>query len=134
MKHRIIAALALLSLLTSSVPSVWAIASLGAITRHAVTRKDHSCCPGLHPASIPALFVQLTPGAMPCGNEHPCCARQRPANPSSMPEVKRNSRPDPNSIVPAVEHLIVASFGKTRKASVPDFSRNSCLSSTVLRI
>jgi hypothetical protein len=49
------------------------------------TANDHSCCPRSHPRISPILFLSINSTAMPCGEQHPCCVRQAPSNPSTMP-------------------------------------------------
>lgn len=96
MKTRLIAALVLASLAWSNVPVMWAMmpAATQTASQGAAGAHDHACCPGLHLQLVPPIFVKRGPGGMPCDDQHPCCARQGPENPSSLPAVTNISRPD----------------------------------------
>ena len=98
------------------------------------TVADHSCCPSSHPRISPILFLAINTTAMPCGEHHPCCVRQAPSNPSTMPVENNVTRP-------AVERALALitdtpSSGRSRNVETaavnflsPPFER-----STVLRI
>src|SRR5215467_3860733 len=59
--------------------------SLHSTYRQASLTQEHSCCPRPR-ARIPSdLFVAMRYPAMPCGAQHPCCVKQRPASPSIIP-------------------------------------------------
>src|SRR5437763_12691018 len=88
------AALFLVILTCWSAPSSFAGSSSG--SRTAGQRPDaqnHSCCPGLHANSTRVEFVVLSDlPAMPCGDQHPCCAQRGPDN---VPEVTASTQLKP---------------------------------------
>lgn len=138
MRERFIAAMVLASLVWSCVPMLAmmpAAAMPHASPHHAAAgTHDHSCCPGVHSQRVPPIFVKAAPGGMPCDEQHPCCARQGPENPPSLPATTR-SRPDSHAVAAIVaDHsrvsparIAVTGFG--RATWQPQFER-----STVLRI
>jgi len=94
MSRRLIAAAVLASLLGWSVPLAqawsWLDARMAqkAAPSSSSAAHDHSCCPGVHPQLVPPIFVKPAPADMPC-SQHPCCAKQAPDNPASLPAVTR---------------------------------------------
>lgn len=137
MKQRMIAVLLLASLSLASVPALWASAYVVTVAttshRTAASAHDHSCCPGHRRISIPIL-LSVASGPMPCGNNHPCCAKPAPENPASLPASGKSAQPD-SQIDSAVQD---DSPGGSPQADVmaPDKSpfRLSLFHSTVLRI
>lgn len=96
MIRRSIAACVLASLCWLSVPV--AFGSMPAGMMHSARRtaspaEDHSCCPRHQVRMTPALFMVATFPVMPCGEQHRCCARQRPASPSNVPAESKVIRP-----------------------------------------
>jgi len=97
MKRRIIAGVMLLTLAGWSVPTALAAAtSLRTLKSEAQPSRSsghhHSCCPGAHTNTDSVLFTAFVPAAMPCGDEHPCCTKQAPENPPSLPAVTQIPR------------------------------------------
>lgn len=98
---RCIAALVLAALAWWSVPVVFAspkqphpLVVQEPDQQSAPKAHDHSCCPGAHSVFDSLAFVGAAPAAMPCGDQHPCCTKQGPDNPSSLPAVTRIVCPD----------------------------------------
>jgi len=60
---------------------------------HSSSGHDHSCCPSLRSRIAASVFVTIAPAKMPCGKHHPCCARQAPDSPPSLPAISRMPRP-----------------------------------------
>ena len=100
MRKRIISAFVLAALAWWSVP----VGLAAPPTHHAPTAQgqaqhtasrvhDHSCCSDARQRFVPILLVTAVPGGMPC-EQHPCCAKQAPENPSSLPAATRISRPN----------------------------------------
>jgi hypothetical protein len=54
---------------------------------------NHSCCAGLRPGVAPIVHVPISSSGVPCGAHHPCCARQTPSAPSSLPVAAKQVRP-----------------------------------------
>ena len=61
--------------------------------RNASPAQDHSCCPRPRARLAPVLLVAVRFPAVPCGAQHPCCVKQRPATPSSIPVQSKITRP-----------------------------------------
>ena len=96
MLHRFIAVFVLGTLCWLSMPVAFGstpIATMHSAQSKASAEKSHSCCPGFHPRVVPALLVAMNSSDMPCGTQHPCCAKQRPVNPSTLPVVTEQVRP-----------------------------------------
>jgi hypothetical protein len=72
---------------------------------------DHSCCPGLHPQTAPVVLVAIYSPVMPCGEQHPCCARRAPLQPTNAPAEGKVLRPA------AVRILIISSEEPARAGS-----------------
>src|SRR6266567_1311464 len=91
MKNRFIAALMLACLAMWSVPGAVAASSSSTAQKSGqpVSERNHSCCPSVHSRFVPPLFVKPGPASMPCGEQHPCCARQGPENLPSLPATTR---------------------------------------------
>ncbi len=72
---------------------------------------------------------------MPCNEQHPCCARQGPTNPSSLPAASKNSRADSQDVAPVVAHEKFKLPLRIAMADCRGSSRRSYFErSTVLRI
>jgi hypothetical protein len=141
MKKRIIGALVLASLSWWSVPTAFASVFLihsaaikKAASSPASKAHNHDCCPGLHLRLEAPLFVALTPPAMPCGDEHPCCAKHAPDHSFSLPAVNRMTRPGPDSFATGVAQNDAARSGVTSPSSGRDVALTFFARSTVLRI
>jgi hypothetical protein len=107
-----IAALVLVTLGWLSVPVAVGSPTTGAMHsahRNASPGQDHSCCPGPRSRMVPVLSVVASFPAMPCGEQHPCCAKQRPASPSSTPVESKVIRP-------AVERMLANVAGKVSES------------------
>lgn len=141
MKSRIIAACLLASVLSWSVPTAMAGTSQTVTgppqaqsPASASGEHDHSCCPGLHERIAPALLVMPAPADVPC-EQHPCCAKQAPGNPSALPEATQISRPGLDGLrTAATDQTGAGSSGIAAKASGQDFFQSYSARSTVLRI
>ena len=137
MLHRSIAVFVLATLCWVSMPVAFGsmpIATMHPVRHNASAEKDHSCCPGFHPRVLPALFVAINSSEMPCGAQHPCCAKQRPVNPSTLPVASKQIRAAADRTSPiAVDKLSPTSAWMvaplTNGFVSPPFER-----STVLRI
>ena len=46
---------------------------------------EHGCCPQPDHRLAPALFLTSYFPTMPCGGQHPCCARGIPSSPTTLP-------------------------------------------------
>ncbi len=140
MKKKIIGALVLASLSWWSVPTAFAAFSTSNRARSAPSSAkskahDHDCCPGVHPRPDSPLFVAITPPAMPCGDEHPCCAKPTPDNSFSLPAVNRITRPGPETIAVTIADKDAHSRrGINPQSSRTDFSPPYFVRSTVLRV
>lgn len=96
---------------------------------------DHSRCPGVNSRLVPPLIVTPAPASIPCSDEHPCCAKQRPENPPSLPAAAASARPGSEAVPAAIAdqhhdgraHMAAAVSGTN---SFPSCSARS----TVLRI
>ena len=128
MKTRFIAAaLMLISLWGLSAPLV-----LAATTKQTAASRMHACCPGGHTAFSLPMFVSPGPATMPCGDQHPCCAKQAPAKPALLALNQENRA--------ALEYArLSASDGAPNNrtgAAITSASLSPCLflRSTVLRI
>ena len=136
MKKRWIAAFVLGSLFWSSVPFAMALSQPAAAEetfRHASPAKqDHSCCPGTHFALPPRLFLIPAQPKVPCGEEHPCCARPEHENPASLPATAKNAHPFVEisaALLDSPLRPVAAAISRVRVFSSPPFAH-----STVLRI
>jgi len=139
MKTRIIAAVVLASLVCSTVPA--AAAAKTPDSAHSdqsldhSPSPDHSCCPGLHsPLTLPTLVALMPVSEEPCGDRHPCCARQAPENPSALTSATRIERPEGQTQFASIDEEAVSSgasfLAKTSdKQSFPPY----IVRSTVLR-
>jgi len=91
MKTRFIAAaLVLISLWGLGEPL--ALAASAATARQTATSRTHACCPGEHSSFGLPIFLSSSLAAMPCGGQHPCCAKQVPAKPALL-AVSQDHRP-----------------------------------------
>ena len=135
MKKRIIGVLVLASLSWWSMPafgSVFSIHSATAGKSASSAHKPHDCCPGVHFKLEAPLFVELTPPAMPCGDEHPCCTKHAPDRSFPLPAVNRMTRL-PDSFA-GIAQNDAARSGVTSPSSGQDFVLTYFARSTVLRI
>ncbi|HEX4785634.1 MAG TPA: hypothetical protein VH350_14930 [Candidatus Sulfotelmatobacter sp.] len=57
---------------------------------------NHSCCPDA-PARF-ALLIVTPVSTMPCGEQHPCCAKQVPENPPALPIATSTQKPNPSGV------------------------------------
>ena len=95
---------------------------------------DHSCCPKVHSRFVPPVFVKPGPASMPCGDQHPCCAKPGPENPPSLPATTRLAAPGSDGMVVAIadqlrdEATLVAMLASDRNPL-----RSYSARSTVLR-
>lgn len=91
MKKRFIAAIVLASLAEWSVPVAFASAPLSRSStseksaQQTAATHDASCCPGVPSRFEPPVFVTAAPAEMPCGEQHPCCAKPAPPNSPGLP-------------------------------------------------
>jgi hypothetical protein len=140
MRNKLIAAAILMSLGLGSPPIAFAAANVSRfLTSHEQAKRssipDHSCCPGFHATMLMPLFVALTPGPqMPCGDRHPCCAKQRPESGPALSASTRLYPPDANGIVTDTGD---GSVSKKPAATAPTFHASlspPSLRTTVLRI
>jgi hypothetical protein len=142
MKNRLIAAVVVALLSWQSVGAVVAsplrpgISTTGTAANQTPSRvHGHSCCPHIQIRFAPPLFVMPAPAAMPCGEQHPCCARQGHENPQSLPAASTSSRPDGNGVsIPIADQR---RDNRTRTAAEVEGSnpfQSYCTRSTVLRI
>jgi len=137
MIRKSIAAFVLVMLCWLSAPI--AFGSLAAAALHSARRspsraQDHSCCPRSRGKVAPVLFVAMSFTAMPCGAQHPCCAKQKPGSPSIIPVETRVVRPEAGQALANVSDTPSSGFSRVNETSVvcfrsPPFERN-----TVLRI
>jgi len=94
MKTRILAAVLIGTLFCSSVPLAMALSQREpdqTVQRTSAAEHDHSCCPGIHLGLPPRLFLKPLEPTIPCGEQHPCCARQGQENPASLPATARSA-------------------------------------------
>jgi hypothetical protein len=135
MIQRSIASVVLATLCWLSLPAAFGsleVPSAKGFRRDAAN--DHSCCPSSHPRISPILFLAINATAMPCGEQHPCCVRQAPSNPSNMPVEAKVIRPGPERVLALIADA--PSSGYSRNVEIvaisclpPPFER-----STVRRI
>src|SRR5580765_7879835 len=103
MKSRFIAALMLATLALCSAPAAWAAPSSSDTDKtNQAAGQDHSCCPRGHSRFVPPVFVKPAPASMPCGDQHPCCAKQGPENSPSLPATTRLAEPGSDTVVVAI--------------------------------
>jgi hypothetical protein len=137
MIQKSIAAFVLATLCWLSVPV--AIGSMTAGTMHSAHHKappaqDHSCCPRPGARMVPVLFIAVNLTEMPCGAQHPCCVKQRPASPSNVPVQNKFTRPAAEQTLATFAEKTSSDRGRVIEISTvgilpPPFER-----STVLRI
>jgi len=137
MIQKSIAAVVLATLCWLSVPTVFVPLRTGAgprVQRDATSAQDHSCCPGSQPRLSPALFLAINAPAMPCGNQHPCCARQVPSNPSTMPVENKVVRPAAERVLALLSEEPSEGRGRLVEMTAIGFLPPPFERSTVLRI
>jgi hypothetical protein len=104
MRNKLIAAAMLMLLALGSAPVAFAAVNVARLLSSQEQAKrssspDHSCCPGFHASMLMPLFVALTPvPQMPCGDRHPCCAKQRPESSPALAASPRLYSPDAHGI------------------------------------
>src|SRR5437899_10605653 len=98
------------------------------------TVNDHSCCPSSQPRISPILFLAINSTAMPCGEQHPCCVRQAPSNPSTMPVETKVIRPDPERVLALITYTPASGGGPNVETAAISFLSPPFERSTVLRI
>src|SRR5581483_11465043 len=94
MEKRLIAAMMLLSLWCGAASSAFGLLTMSHVMPRAAnqTSAGHRCCPGLHWMNPELTQIAATVPAMPCGDEHPCCAKRAPESPASLPAATEGSR------------------------------------------
>src|ERR1700719_4264452 len=98
------------------------------------TANDHSCCPGSQPGISPILFLAINSAAMPCGEQHPCCARRTPSNPSTMPVETKVIPPVPERGLALITDAPSSGGGRKVETTAGSFLSPPFERSTVLRI
>jgi len=136
MIQRSIASVVLAALCWLSLPVAFGSQQTSAVRvqRDASPAHDHSCCPGSHPRISPTLFLAINSPAMPCGEQHPCCARRAPSNPSTMPVETNVVRPAAERVLAIVAHRPSLDRGRMVETSAICFLPPPFERSTVLRI
>jgi len=94
---------------------------------------DHSCCPSLDPQTAPTLLVAIYPPAMPCGDQHPCCARRSPSPPTNVPAKGKLIRPAADRILIISPEKPPRAGRRTVKTSADSFLPAAFERGTVLR-
>jgi hypothetical protein len=106
MMKRLIAALVLTALAGWSVPGSLAASSSSIAEKSgqqaAASEHDHLCCPGVHSRFVPPLFVKPGPASVPCGEQHPCCAKPGSENPPSLPANTKLTAPGSDGTLVAI--------------------------------
>jgi hypothetical protein len=138
MRNRLIAVIVLASLAGSAMPislltAVEAMAMPGTASRHAATKR-HSCCPGVHAQMASAVFLTFDPAAMPCGGQHPCCAKQTPENLPSLPAASQRVTRDPSAVAVTIAGEQLPKTFLLRDARAGHRFEFYSLRTTVLRI
>lgn len=137
MIQRSIAAFMLATLGWLSVPAALgspALRAMHSVHRNASAAQNHSCCPRPAGRVTRVLLVAGSFPAMPCGPQHPCCARQRPGSPSNMPVEAKVVRPAAERVVADVADGPSAGRSRPVQTSVICFLPPPFEQSTVLRI
>ena len=135
MIQRSIASVVLATLCWLSVPVV--IGSIEMLPARRFQRdaaNDHSCCPRSHPGISPTLFPTIGSTAMPCGEQHPCCVRQAPSNPSTMPVETKVIRPASERVLALFTHSPSSGHDRNVETAAVNFLPPPFERSTVLRI
>jgi len=121
MKKRFIAAVVLASLTLWGVPAAFAStlqpgSSISEKPAEQIaSAHDHSCCPGFHSRIVLPPFVTPAPAEMPCGEQHPCCAKPAPQNSPALPSASPTVRPGSEGAPMAVAYQY--RDGRTRIAA-----------------
>lgn len=138
MKSKIIAAVMLVSLCAGIAPVALALphADLPQMVQPTgATNHDHSCCPGLHTLIVTEQFVTAARPAMPCGENHPCCAKRAPGSPASLPAVNGAGRSGVEETQSWIyDPLFQSNHGFRCTSANMAFLPSSIARSTVLRI
>jgi hypothetical protein len=135
MIQKSIAAVVLATLCWLSVPV--AFGSLEMLPAQRFQRdaaNDHSCCPGSQPRISPILFLAVNSTAMPCGEQHPCCARRTPSNPSTMPVETKVMPPVPERVLAFIANTPSSGGGRNVETAAGSFLSPPFERSTVRRI
>lgn len=91
MKQRIIAAVALATLVSTSVLTAGGLAGTFAANR------SHACCLGSRGRALNASAVPIQRSSLPSGKQRPCCALHAPVNPAAPSALNRLQTPDRES-------------------------------------
>jgi len=137
MIQRSIASVVLATLCWLSVPFAFGSPQASAVNRvyrDSSSAHDHSCCPGFHPRITPTLFLAINSTAMPCGEQHPCCVRQAPSNPSTLPVETKVVRPVAERVVAILTDIPSPACGRIVETAAVNFLSPPFERSTVLRI
>lgn len=72
----------------AKIPTAAATASIPSPHHHDAHAGKHACCPRLHSQ----ILAEISPGAMPCGDQHRCCMTQGTDLPATLPLGSETSR------------------------------------------
>jgi hypothetical protein len=134
MTQRSIASVVLATLCWMSVP--FAFGSIQMPLAQRIQRdaaKDHSCCPRSHQRISP-MFLAINSTAMPCGEQHPCCIRQAPSNPSTMPVENKVIRPASERVLALITDTPSSGSGRGVEIEAVNFLSPPFERSNILRI
>jgi hypothetical protein len=135
MIQRSIASVVLATLCWLSVPGAFGSLEVpSAQGSRRETANDHSCCPRSQPRISPILFLAINSTAMPCGEQHPCCARRTPSNPSTMPVETKVIPPVPERVLALITDTPSSGGGRSVETAAISFLSPPFERSTVLRI
>ena len=102
MRQKLIAAVVIAFLACWSVPPGWTMSHPASDLQNDKTSASaahrHSCCPTVSKAFFTLSFVDSVPASLPCNDNHPCCLRQSPDRPLSLPGSTKISGPDWNTL------------------------------------
>lgn len=135
MIHRCIASVLLATLCWLSVPAAFGPLEVpSAKGFQNDTADDHSCCPRSRPQISPILFLAINSTAMPCGEQHPCCIRPAPLNPSTVPVETKMIRPALERGLALITDTPSCRGGRNVETAALNFPSPPVDRSTVLRI
>lgn len=135
MIQRSIASVVLATLCWLSVPGAFGPLEVPTAQRfQRDAANDHSCCPRSHPRISPILFLAINSTGMPCGEQHPCCVRQAPSNPSTMPVENKVIRPAPERVLTLIMDTPSSFDGCNVETAAVNFLSPPFERGTVLRI
>lgn len=135
MLKRVITGVVLAALASWSAPLVFAVHADAARAGQESSKaaQHHSCCPRFHsPFIVPEVLPQPLP-QMPCGDQHPCCARQAPENSSVLPASSRPPLLDPDQSSNIVRQSLNSMNGVAAECRA-EFIPSYLALNTVLRI